>query len=137
MACGMINHNVVKLVDNQALTVSGGATPSYTSTWYPVDGWVNKVIQVDADIASGALDLNVDLLVSPYDWYYMRSITATTEHYSTIAIKDAQTAVVLTRYDSSSVAALDSPMRSVAIKVTNDSATVAITSLTVWLEGQS
>ena len=136
MSCN-VNHNVVKLVDAQALTVSGGDTPSYTSTWFPVDGWVNKVVQVDVDVASGTPDVNIDILVSPFDWYYMRSITATTEHYSTIAIKDAQTAVTLQRYDSNDVAELDNPMRTVAIKVTNDSATVAVSSVTVWLEGQS
>ena len=138
MGCGSINHNVVKLIDSQALTVAGGATPSYTSVWYDVSGWVNKTIQVDADIASGSLDLNIDLLVSPYDAWTMNNLASvTTEYYSTIAIKDAQTAVVLTRYDSGDVAELDTPMRTVAIKATVDGSGAAVSSLNVWLEGQS
>lgn len=137
MSC-MVNHNVVKLIDNQALTVAGGATPSYTSTWWDVGGWVNKAIQVDADIASGSLDLNIDLLVSPYDAWTMNHLASvTTEYYSTIAIKDAQTAVVLTRYDSGDVPELDTPMRSVALKATVDGSGAAVTSLNAWLEGQS
>ena len=137
MGCGSVSHNVVKLVDAQALTVSGGATPSYTSTWFPVEGWVEKAVTVDVDVASGTPDVNIDILVSPYDYVTMRAATASTENYSTVSVKDAQTATVLTRYDSTDVPELATPMRSIAVKVTNDSGAVAVSSVTVWVEGQS
>lgn len=138
MSVDKIFHNVVRLVDGQALTVSGGATPTYTSTWYPIDGWGDKVVTVDADVASGTLDLNVFIRYSPLDYYYLNNLSSvTTEHYEQITIKDAQSAVTLTRYDSDDVADLGKPARSACIYVANDSATVAVTSLNVWLEGNS
>ena len=132
-----IFHNTVRLVDAQALTVSGGATPSYTSEWWNTEGWVEKKVEVDADPASSTPDINIFVHVSPYDAYYLNSITATTEYYEAHTVKDAHVATILTGYDSDDCAILGKPCRAMRVSIANDSATIAITSVTAWLSGQS
>ena len=139
MSIAKVNHSVWQAHNATALTVSGGATPNALSEWWDVNGWTDKVISVLAGPTDGGgvIDLNVNIYVSPKGYYELNNeTTVDTEDYENISIVDAQTATIMTRYDSSDVDDLQRPIRSMAVLVDNDEATEA-TTVNVWVEGWS
>jgi len=139
MSIAKVNHSVWHAHVDTALTVSGGSTPNVLSEWFDTNGWTDKVVSVLADPTdgSGSIDLNVNIYVSPKGYYELNhGATPSTEDYVNISIVDAQTATIMTRYDSSDVDDLQRPMRSMAVLVDNDEASEA-TTVNVWVEGWS
>ena len=139
MSIQKVNHSVWHAHVDTALDVSGGTAPNSLSEWWDTNGWTDKVISVLADPTdgSGVIDLNVNIYVSPKGSYELNNeTTVDTEDYVNIAIVSAQTATIMTRYDSSDVDDLQRPMRSMAVLVDNDEASEA-TTVNVWVEGWS
>lgn len=132
-----VNHSVWHAMVNQSVTAGSG---SYTTEWWDVNGWTDKVVTYDQDVTdgSGSLSLTLTMDVSPLGYYELNNSTAlaTTENYATVTVVSAGSAAVATRVDSSDVDDLQRPMRSVRFKAVNGDASDNST-VNVWLEGWS
>ena len=136
MSIQKVNHPVWKAIDDQKIlkTVQGTA-----SEWWDTNGWTDKVITLEVTKAagSGAIDVNVDILVSPKGYYELRNeATVDTEDYEVVSIVDGHATGIMTRFDSSDVDDLQRPVRSMKIVVDNDNASLYAT-VNVWVEGWS
>ena len=138
MSIAKVNHPVWKAIDAQSLAVDG-AGDNASSEWWDTNGWTDKVISAECTKAagSGAIDININMLVSPKGYYELNNeTTVDTEDYESIAIVDALAVGTLTRYDSSDVDDLQRPIRSMKLYVENDNSADACT-VNIWVEGWS
>jgi len=131
-----VNHPVWKAIDAQKIlkTVQNTA-----SEWWDTNGWTDKVItvEVDKEAGSAAIDINVDMWVSPKGYYELRNAASvSTEDYEVVSIVDGHASGIMTRFDSSDVDDLQRPVRSMKIVVDNDNASLYAT-VNVWVEGWS
>ena len=136
MSIAKVNHPVWKAIDAQKIlkTVQGTA-----SEWWDTNGWTDKVVTVEVtkEAGSAAIDINVDMLVSPKGYHELRNeTTVDTEDYEVISIVDAHATGIMTRFDSSDIDDLQRPIRSTKFVVDNDNASLYAT-VNVWLEGWS
>ena len=136
MSIQKTNGPVVKPFDAQNILQTVQGT---TSTWFDCSGWTDKAIWVNATVTdgSGSIDINVDLLLSPKDYYTLRNeSTVDTQDYVLVQVVDGLTSGTLTKYDSDDIDDLKHPAQSFAVVVDNEYATDPVT-VTIWVEGWS
>jgi hypothetical protein len=132
MSIQKVNHNVVRLIDAESVAKSSA---SFTSEWYDVNGWTDKVVTYEVD-SSGSIALTLTADISPLGYYELNNKTATTDDYATITIASGATGAVVTRVDSDDLDDLQRPIRSLRLKALNADGSDASV-VTTWIEGWS
>ena len=131
MSTMKVNPNVWRAIVDQALDATTGTA---TSEWHDVGGWTDKTIWFESDGASP--DYDVDIHISPKDYYTLNNITATTEDYVAVNIVTAHGDQILTVKTGDDEDKLQRPFMSMRVVIGNDSGT-AVTSSNVWVMGWS
>jgi hypothetical protein len=132
MSIQKVNHNVVRLIDDESIAAASG---SYESVWYDTNGWTDKVVTYDVD-SSGSIALTITADISPVGYYELNNKTATTDDYATITIASGAAGAVVVRVDSDDLDDLQRPIRSLRFKAVNADGSDASV-VNVWAEGWS
>ena len=132
---GFVFHNTVQPF--VATSIAKSTTDSTTCPWIDTEGWTERKVAVDATVASGSIDIDIDMLVSSKQAYELNNeTTVDTEDYETVNIVTALTSGVYTTYDADDVDELQRPARSVKFTIDNDDASDGIV-INLWHEGWS
>jgi hypothetical protein len=126
-----VNPNVWHAIVAQALDATTGTA---TSGWHDVGGWTDKSIWFETTGANP--DFDVDIHISPLDYYTLTNKTVTTDDYIAVNIVTAHGDQILTIKTADDEDKLQRPFMSMRVVVGNDSAT-AVTTCNVKVMGWS
>lgn len=130
MSFKKVNHSVQLAFDE---TVA--ASDNSTGDWIDVNGQVDKTFSVDLD-DTGTADVTIEMHVSPFGYYELNNMTATTEHYEAIQVVANLATETLVRYTKEDLADIDESYYSIRFKVTNNDQTTG-TAVKIYVDGKS